>query len=60
MSDTLTGERSEIKVGRRLIYVGARPATSFLGGLAERDGAGFVVTDDPSPQKRRGCTWQAT
>ena len=54
MDDTLTGVRSEIRVEGVFIYVGARPATSFLGGLVERDGAGFVITDEFLAAKTEG------
>jgi thioredoxin reductase (NADPH) len=36
------------------VYVGARPAASFLGDLVERDGAGFVATDENLATKTYG------
>jgi thioredoxin reductase (NADPH) len=46
LQDTKTGDRSEVKVDGVFVYVGANPATSFLGDLVERDKAGFVLTDE--------------
>jgi len=36
------------------VYVGARPNTQFLGNLVERDGAGFIVTDENLATKTAG------
>lgn len=46
LEDTKTHERSRVNVDGVFVYVGARPNTQFLGGLVERDGAGFIVTDE--------------
>jgi thioredoxin reductase (NADPH) len=46
LEDTGTGERGELKVDGVFIYVGARPAASFLGDLVEKDGAGFVAAGE--------------
>jgi thioredoxin reductase (NADPH) len=46
LEDTKTRENSRVNVDGVFVYVGARPNTQFLGGLVERDGAGFIVTDD--------------
>ena len=46
LEDTKTHEHSRVNVDGVFVYVGARPNTQFLGGLVERDGAGFIVTDD--------------
>jgi thioredoxin reductase (NADPH) len=46
LEDTKTRERSRVHVDGVFVYVGARPSTQFLGGLVEREGAGFIVTDD--------------
>jgi thioredoxin reductase (NADPH) len=54
LEDTSTGGRSEVKVDGVFIYVGALPASSFLGGLVERDGAGFVITDENLAAKTAG------
>lgn len=54
LEDTKTHERSELKVDGVFIYAGARPDTSFLKDLVERDGAGFIVTDDNLGTKTPG------
>jgi thioredoxin reductase (NADPH) len=54
LQDTKTGERSEVKVDGVFVYVGANPATSFLGDLVERDKAGFVLTDENLSTKTKG------
>ncbi len=54
VEDTRTGERSEIKVDGVFIYVGARPDTTFLNALVDRDSAGFVVTDEDLETKTKG------
>jgi thioredoxin reductase (NADPH) len=54
LEDPSTGEQSELKVDGVFIYVGARPATSFLGNLVDRDGAGFVITDEGLATKTEG------
>ena len=54
VQDTKTGERSEVKVDGVFVYVGANPATAFLGDLVERDKAGFVLTDDNLSTKTKG------
>jgi thioredoxin reductase (NADPH) len=54
LEDTLTGARSDLKVDGVFIYVGARPATAFLGDLVERDGVGFVITDEGLAAKTEG------
>jgi len=46
VEDTKTGERTELKIDGVFVYVGARPNTSFLGNLATRGEAGFVMTDE--------------
>jgi thioredoxin reductase (NADPH) len=46
LEDTKTHERSRVHVDGVFVYVGARPNTQFLGGLVERDGAGFIITDE--------------
>jgi thioredoxin reductase (NADPH) len=46
VEDTRTGEKTEVKIDGVFVYVGARPNTSFLGNLATRDEAGFVLTDE--------------
>jgi thioredoxin reductase (NADPH) len=54
IEDTKTGARSEVKVDGVFIYVGARPDTSFLDTLVERDGAGFVITNEDLETKSGG------
>ncbi|MBA4418674.1 MAG: thioredoxin-disulfide reductase [Syntrophus sp. (in: bacteria)] len=54
IKDTKTGELSEVKVDGVFIYVGARPRTAFLGDLVDRDGAGFVITDEELGSKTEG------
>ncbi|MBP1733127.1 MAG: TrxB [Deltaproteobacteria bacterium] len=46
LRDTKTGETSEIKVDGIFVYVGSKPNTLFLGGLVEKDQAGFIITDE--------------
>jgi thioredoxin reductase (NADPH) len=54
VEDVKSRERSEVKVDGVFIYVGALPGTGFLGDLVERDGAGFVVTDENLATKTDG------
>ena len=54
LEDTKTSERSRVNVDGVFVYVGARPNTQFLGGLVERDGAGFIVTDEDLVTKTPG------
>jgi thioredoxin reductase (NADPH) len=46
LSDTLTGESSELKVSGVFLYVGLRPQTAFLGGLVDLDDGGFIMTGE--------------
>ena len=46
LRDTLTNETSDLKVSGVFMYVGLRPQTVFLGGLADRDEPGFVITGE--------------
>jgi thioredoxin reductase (NADPH) len=54
LEDTKTHERSRVQVDGVFVYVGARPNTQFLGGLVERDGAGFIITDEDLATKTPG------
>jgi thioredoxin reductase (NADPH) len=54
LEDTKTHERSRVNVDGVFVYVGARPSTQFLGGLVERDGAGFIITDEDLATKTPG------
>jgi thioredoxin reductase (NADPH) len=54
LEDTKTRERSRVHVDGVFVYVGARPNTQFLGDLVERDGAGFIMTDEDLLTKTPG------
>ncbi len=54
LRDTVTSEQSDLPVSGVFFYVGSRPDTAFVGGLVERDGAGFVITDDGLATKTPG------
>jgi thioredoxin reductase (NADPH) len=54
LEDTKTHEHSRVNVDGVFVYVGARPNTQFLGGLVERDGAGFIITDEDLATKTPG------
>lgn len=54
LEDTLTRERSRVHVDGVFVYVGARPNTQFLGDLVDRDGAGFIMTDEDLLAKTPG------
>jgi len=54
LEDTKTRERSRVNVDGLFVYVGARPNTQFLGELVERDGAGFIITDEDLATKTPG------
>ncbi len=54
LKDTVTGEHSEVKVDGVFIYVGVRPQGSFLGGLVDRDDAGFIITDENLAARTEG------
>jgi thioredoxin reductase (NADPH) len=41
-----TGEVARLEVDGVFIYVGFRPSSDILGGLAQRDERGFAVTDE--------------
>jgi thioredoxin reductase (NADPH) len=46
LKDTVTGSESDLVVSGIFFYVGSKPDTGFVGELVERDGAGFIVTDE--------------
>jgi thioredoxin reductase (NADPH) len=46
LRDTVTSVESDLPVSGVFLYVGSKPDTAFLEGLAERDNGGFVITDD--------------
>ncbi len=54
LRDTKTDGESELKVSGVFFYVGLRPETGFLGNLADRDDAGFIVTDENLRTKTPG------
>jgi thioredoxin reductase (NADPH) len=54
LKDTLTAEESHLVVSGVFFYVGSRPDTAFAGDLVERDGAGFIVTDETLATKTPG------
>lgn len=54
LEDTKTHERSRVHVDGVFVYVGARPNTQFLGSLVDRDGAGFILTDEDLLTKTPG------
>ncbi len=42
--DTEAGTREVLPVAAMFVFIGQAPRTDWLGGIVERDGAGFVVT----------------
>jgi thioredoxin reductase (NADPH) len=42
--DTETRTREVLPVAAMFVFIGQAPRTDWLGGIVERDGAGFVVT----------------
>lgn len=54
VEDTKTKERTEVKVDGVFVYVGAKPNTSFLGNLVDRDEAGFVLTNEALSTRTNG------
>jgi thioredoxin reductase (NADPH) len=46
LHDTVTSAESDLAVSGVFLYVGSRPDTGFLEGLADRDSGGFVVTTE--------------
>src|SRR5438552_8791704 len=46
LADTITGERSTLKVGDVFVFIGFRPNTDLVHGHVEHDAAGYFVTDD--------------
>jgi thioredoxin reductase (NADPH) len=45
LTHTATGEQQTIPCSGLFCFIGARPATAWLGDGVARDGAGFVLTD---------------
>lgn len=54
LEDTKTGEHTRVDVSGVFVYVGYRAKTGFLGDLVERDGSGFIVTDENLEAKTKG------
>jgi thioredoxin reductase (NADPH) len=54
IEDVKTGENAEVKVDGVFVYVGARPNTTFLKDLIDRDSAGFVLTDEALSSRTKG------
>ncbi len=46
LEDTVTGDRSTLKVGGVFIFIGFRPNTGVVEGHFEHDAAGYMVTDE--------------
>jgi thioredoxin reductase (NADPH) len=54
VEDTKTGEHTRVDVSGVFVYVGYRAKTGFLGDLVDRDGSGFIVTDENLASKTKG------
>jgi len=54
VEDTKTGEHTRVDVSGVFVYVGYRAKTAFLSDLADRDGSGFIVTDENLEAKTKG------
>ncbi len=48
------GEKLTIKVDALFVAVGLNPVTTLLAGLVERDGDGFIVTDEDCETSEKG------
>src|SRR3989440_1061103 len=46
LEDTVTGQRSTLKVGGVFVFIGFRPNTDLVHGHVEHDAGGYFVTDD--------------
>jgi thioredoxin reductase (NADPH) len=46
LEDTVSGERSTLKVGGVFIFIGFRPNTDLVHGHVRHDAAGYFVTDE--------------
>jgi thioredoxin reductase (NADPH) len=46
LEDTVTGERSQLKVGGVFIFVGFKPNTGIVEGHVDHDAGGYFVTDE--------------
>jgi thioredoxin reductase (NADPH) len=54
VEDTQNGQQTRIEISGVFIYVGLMPNTGFLGELAEKDSAGFIITDENLATKTEG------
>ena len=46
LEDTRTGERTALAVSGLFVAIGQSPNVGYLGGLLDRDEAGFIITDE--------------
>src|SRR5213592_3482849 len=46
IADTVTGERSTLKVGGVFIFIGFKPNTGVIEGHVKHDAAGYLITDE--------------
>src|SRR3989442_10566755 len=46
LEDTVTGQRSTLKVGGVFVFIGFRPNTDLVHGHVEHDPAGYLITDE--------------
>ena len=54
VEDTQNGQQARVEVSGVFIYVGLIPNTTFLGDLAQKDSAGFIITDENLATKTEG------
>jgi thioredoxin reductase (NADPH) len=46
LEDTVTGARSQLKVGGVFIFIGFKPNTGIVEGHVDHDASGYLVTDE--------------
>jgi thioredoxin reductase (NADPH) len=46
LEDTVTGARSELKVGGVFVFVGFKPNTQLVQGHVRHDASGYLITDE--------------
>jgi len=49
-----TNEESDLPVAGVFFYVGSHPGTGWIGALADKDPAGFIVTDEALETRTKG------
>ncbi|MCX8022063.1 MAG: thioredoxin-disulfide reductase [Syntrophorhabdaceae bacterium] len=54
LEDTKTKEILPLRVDGVFVYIGIKPNTAFLGDLVDRDGGGFIYTDNALSTKTKG------